>query len=48
MSVTNLVVEWGKRKRKRKGKGRGAGGGASVMCFVGDLGLETNWGFLND
>jgi hypothetical protein len=35
--------------KKEKGKGRaGAAGGASVMCFVGDLGLEANWGFVND
>jgi hypothetical protein len=34
VSVTNLVVEWGKRKRKRKGKGRGAGRGGQVLCVL--------------
>jgi hypothetical protein len=39
-----------REKGKGKGKGRAgvAGAGANVMCFVGDLGLETNWGFGND
>jgi len=39
----------GKKEKEKEREGQGCGeGGASVMCFVGDLGLETNWGFLND
>jgi len=39
----------GEKEKEKEREGQGLrGAGASVMCFVGDLGLETNWGFGND